>query len=288
MITFKFIMKPPLRIGEKEYQHYEHYEYTQDECEVDELEKMIQQLRRNGIRLSDLTEEEKEEENGNNFELEECERLLEESICLKDAQGKIQKLSELHGKLLSGDDQLVNTDILLPLLTFSLIKMKGGHRVLSELKIIEREHLDLSGIQQYILTNFSAAIEVIREISNNASVHHHHNKRVIEETSKSPPGHFASLISSFASLGQMPKALATSISSSLRPQAAAETTTNVTTSNTAAKTEFLLDASSEELIVFRERILATNSPNDLRLRDINLMLEDYKNLLYVLLKLSPK
>ena len=76
---------------------------------------------------------------------------------------------------------------------------------------------------------------------------------------------FSNLLSSIASIGQVPKAIATSISSSL------------TRSPRLQHDDAVLEG-------FRERIMATNSANDLMIRDINLLLEDYKNLLYILFK----
>ena len=63
----------------------------------------------------------------------------------------------------------------------------------------------------------------------------------------------------------MPKAIASSITSTL-------TRSRGTPVNT-------------EMNEFRERMLATNSSNDLTIRDVNILLEDYKNLLFILFKL---
>lgn len=67
----------------------------------------------------------------------------------------------------------------------------------------------------------------------------------------------------FSSIGQFPKVIASTITSSLSKSPRIQST---------------------ELESFRERIMATNSANDLQIRDINPLLEDYKNLLYVLFK----
>ena len=77
----------------------------------------------------------------------------------------------------------------------------------------------------------------------------------------------SSLLSSIASIGQVPKAIATSISSTL---------TRSPRSN-AGTEDAVLDS-------FRERMMATNSANDLVIRDIGMLLEDYKNLLYMMYK----
>lgn len=70
----------------------------------------------------------------------------------------------------------------------------------------------------------------------------------------------------------MPKAIATSITSTL-------TRSRVNT------TMQQIDEANTELAEFRERMLATNSANDLAIRDVNMLLEDYKNLLFILFKL---
>lgn len=68
----------------------------------------------------------------------------------------------------------------------------------------------------------------------------------------------------------MPKAIATSITSTL------------TRSRASPQIEHQVNT---ELAEFRERMLATNSANDLMIRDVNILLEDYKNLLFILFKL---
>lgn len=70
-------------------------------------------------------------------------------------------------------------------------------------------------------------------------------------------------MSSIASIGQVPKAIASSIASTL--------TRSPRSHNTP-----------DELAGFRERMMATNSANDLVIRDVNALLEDYKNLLYIM------
>lgn len=65
----------------------------------------------------------------------------------------------------------------------------------------------------------------------------------------------------------MPKVIATSITSTLtRSRGTPPTATT-------------------EMNEFRERMLATNSANDLTIRDVNTLLEDYKNLLFIIFKL---
>lgn len=65
----------------------------------------------------------------------------------------------------------------------------------------------------------------------------------------------------------MPKVIATSITSTLTRSRGGSSTPPA------------------EMNEFRERMLATNSANDLTIRDVNTLLEDYKNLLFILYKL---
>lgn len=67
----------------------------------------------------------------------------------------------------------------------------------------------------------------------------------------------------------MPKAIANSITSTLTRSRVGSNTPPINT----------------EMNEFRERMLATNSANDLTIRDVNILLEDYKNLLFILFKL---
>ena len=76
---------------------------------------------------------------------------------------------------------------------------------------------------------------------------------------------FSSIMSSIASIGHMPKAIATSITSTLTRSPR-------------------MHREDEVLASFRERMMATNSANDLMVRDITTLLEDYKNLLYIMFK----
>lgn len=103
----------------------------------------------------------------------------------------------------------------------------------------------------------------------------------ITELSKdSNSGHFANIISSIASIGQVPRAIASSISSTLRSRPSTSPTPSPI--NFPAPPPTIIN---DDLAGFRERMLATNSANDLMIRDINPLLEDYKNLLFIVLKL---
>lgn len=60
---------------------------------------------------------------------------------------------------------------------------------------------------------------------------------------------------------------------------------SITTTLTRSRASSQGDQVNTELAEFRERMLATNSSNDLTIRDVGMLLEDYKNLLFILYKL---
>lgn len=260
---FGCIEQEPIQIGDREYKRWiERIELAV----VEELEMMINALK--GVELKDLTED---------LDIrvllpdsiEVCDALLSESIEIEDPRTKMQKLAEIHAKVTHSRSEPLNADTLIPLLTFSLLKMHQGHLVLAEMLAIEASGIKVSGAEQYILTNFSAAAEVIKQI-------YRRKLQIVdcrEEASSEKRGHFANLL---ASIAQVPKSLASTFTTTLKSPIAANTR--------PPPPKELLTSENREIDGFRERILAVNSANDLTIRDVNLMLEDYKNLLYVLFK----
>lgn len=106
-------------------------------------------------------------------------------------------------------------------------------------------------------------------------------------------GHFASL---FSSIGQVPRAIGAVVASGFRATKTGDSASHAhvlksVSASTSVDSIKLnnerlpeLPPASHELIAFRERMLACNSANDLAIRDLSPLLEDYKNLLYILLR----
>lgn len=118
-------------------------------------------------------------------------------------------------------------------------------------------------------------------------------------------GHFVNMITS---IGQVPKAIGAAVvsgfkrsdvviksesdildsdatKSSIKSEGQNLRSLSIESYYNSPATAVNLLTSSPELARFRERILATNSANDLNIRDLNPLLEDYKNLLFILFKL---
>lgn len=85
--------------------------------------------------------------------LQEYEAIFDEMVKEPTPKGKLNKLVLLHSKLTESSDEPVNADLLLPLLTFVLIKC--GKDINEQVKFIERfaRECDLSGLNGYILTS---------------------------------------------------------------------------------------------------------------------------------------
>ena len=88
-----------------------------------------------------------------NINLQEYEAIFDEMVKEPTPKGKLNKLVILHSKLTESSAEPVNADLLLPLLTFVLIKC--GKDINEQVKFIERfaRECDLSGLNGYILTS---------------------------------------------------------------------------------------------------------------------------------------
>ena len=100
------------------------------------------------LKFTGLTTEQVE-----NLNLQEYEAIFDEMVKEPTPKGKLNKLVLLHSKLTESSAEPVNADLLLPLLTFVLIKC--GKDINEQVKFIERfaRECDLSGLNGYILTS---------------------------------------------------------------------------------------------------------------------------------------
>lgn len=117
--------------------------------ETDErIENMMKSLKRDGLKLSDLSTEEIEE-----IDLKELENIFNEMILTKIPSEKLSKLVKFHSNLTKKPE--TNADVLLPLLTHVLINLERGHEVVGQVKFIERyaHPINWTGINNYILTS---------------------------------------------------------------------------------------------------------------------------------------
>lgn len=287
------------------HQYYETYEKA-DETEIfvdsrifDHLagiskeselfDKMIKSLRESGLQLKDLSEEIIDvplDEINDDFA--ETMKKIKSSLTPSE---KLIHLAEFYSKL-SSRTVAINADILLPLLTALLVRSGDGN-LIDQLRFIEKfvHPSKLTGANNYMLTSMDASIEVIRTLyrKQEENVRNENDKNVNDQSSSiekdkrdnqssslssidpqvipSSPSHFSSFISSITSV---PKTLVSNM--------------GLIGGRTALKNEVHHGDLIFEMTEFRERMMATNSEKDLCIRDVSLLLEDYKNLLFKIFK----
>ena len=88
----------------------------------------------------------------------EFEEIFDEMMKERTPKRKLDQLVRIHSKLTESSDSPVNADILLPLLTFVIIKTlneSGDGNISGEIRFIERfgRESDLSGMNGYIVTS---------------------------------------------------------------------------------------------------------------------------------------
>lgn len=175
---------------------------------------------------------------------------------------KATKLTEILASLTAGQPE-ASTDQLLPRL---IDLLKGNEQLSEEIQFIRAYHPLITGELEFILTTYEAALLSINQ----------------EDQGNGTP------------LASEPKDQIISNQSPLQPPSPLQPTHGITSylfssisHVTSAVTSRLPGRSTKdpsELTAFRERMLACNSANDLLIRDLNPLLEDYKSLLYTLLK----
>lgn len=175
---------------------------------------------------------------------------------------KATKLTEILSSLTEGHKP-VSTDQLLPRL---IDLLKGNEQIFEEIKFIRAYHPMITGELQFVLTTYEAALSIRQEEQSSGGIDKVNEEKNQIESIQSPvqsptPGITSYLFSSIS-----------------------QVTSAVTSRLPGRSVKDPASASSIDLSAFRERMLACNSASDLLVRDLNPLLEDYKSLLYTLLK----
>lgn len=120
------------------------------EEDVDDLEKMIESLKTEGLELNDLSTDLKDL----SLNFQELDTTFQKMLQSKLPSEKLSILAEFHAQLTKNKSD-INADALLPLLTHVVMNLKGGHCISKEIKFIERfTHPSfLTGYNNYILTS---------------------------------------------------------------------------------------------------------------------------------------
>ena len=215
---------------------------------------------------------------------EQGTEFIKDLLAARMPHQKYQHLRNLITRFSSPDS---GTDTLLPRLTHFL-EGSVSSQLITQLAFV-RECLHgklMSGEVGFVLTTFEAALEHLRSCKvDKASDFKESGENGINPGETATANNIEPTSSTTAPLPPPPAStsITTPLTSLLYSSLSVVTGGRFHRPSKSPKTEENV-SESNELSAFRERMMACNSAADLSVRDLNPLLEDYKNLLYMLLK----
>lgn len=266
-----------------------------DDAMQDEL--LLRKLHQlESVQLLDLTGPPAPPQDHAGFDCDALAHVLASVDDARTASAKLALLREICVTCATHDRDTSGADCLLPRLSFLLIRARPP-RLHSNLRFVQRfaSPAQITGEAVYVMTNWNAVLEVIdglvRERCVPALPDDKSLYNLVAGASSAPTGPFASMASSvMSSIGQVPKAIGQAVASGFTRKPGAPGALEAPVLPASAPLDHhkysphCLPPPTQDLIDFRERLLATNSINDLQVRDLPVLLEDYKNLLFILLR----